>query len=86
MMIDTASDPITMYGVHLLRALALVPIITGSNGKMHGARTVSTPEKKERARNDRVSVSMLQLCHHLLERVGEPGQLLDLIAVSIHDH
>jgi len=48
----------TIYGVALLRPLALLPMMTGKRGRMHGASTVSTPEKNERARNDSVSVSM----------------------------
>ncbi len=41
--IDTAKDATTIYGVALLRPEAEEPITTGSNGKMHGAKTVRTP-------------------------------------------
>jgi len=55
--IDAASDAMTMYGVALLRPLALLPIITGKRGRIHGASTVSTPAPKDKARNDNVRVS-----------------------------
>jgi hypothetical protein len=45
--IESASDPITINGVALLRAPTLLPTTTGNRGKMHGASTVSTPAINE---------------------------------------
>ena len=49
--IDAPKLAITMYGVALLRPVAPAPITTGSNGKMHGAETVSIPAKNEITKN-----------------------------------
>lgn len=50
-MMDTPSEATIMYGVALLRPEADEPTTTGSNGKMHGAKTVSTPAMNEISRN-----------------------------------
>ena len=49
--IDTPSEATTIYGVALLRPEADDPITTGSNGRMQGAKTVSTPAKNAIAKN-----------------------------------
>ena len=48
MRIENPKAPITMYGVHLLRAPAPLPMMIGKSGRMHGAKTVRTPAKNER--------------------------------------
>jgi hypothetical protein len=45
--IDSANEPITMKGVLLLLAPTLLPITTGSNGSMQGAKTVRIPARNE---------------------------------------
>lgn len=41
--IDAPSEATTIYGVALLRPDADDPITTGNSGRIHGAKTVSTP-------------------------------------------
>jgi len=48
--IETAKEPMTIKGVSLLRAPALVPSTTGKSGKMHGAKTVKAPATKDSVR------------------------------------
>ena len=50
-MTESAKDPTTTYGVHLLRPAADEPMTTGSNGKMHGAKTVKSPAMNATTRN-----------------------------------
>jgi hypothetical protein len=45
--IDSASEPTTIYGVERRPPCAEVPTTTGKRGSMHGARTVSTPAMNE---------------------------------------
>ena len=66
MRIESDNEPITKYGVIRLRAPAPLLRIMGKSGKMHGANTVSTPARNARKNND-----MLDLCHYLLQGVGE---------------
>ena len=49
--IESARDPTTIYGVHLLLPVVEVPMTTGRSGKIHGARTVRTPAMNEMARS-----------------------------------
>ena len=42
-MIESAKDDTTIYGVALLLPEADDPMTTGNSGRMHGAKTVSTP-------------------------------------------
>ena len=42
--IESASDPTTINGVNRLLLVAEEPSTTGNNGKIHGARTVKTPD------------------------------------------
>ena len=51
MIIDTAKDATTIYGVALLLPDADDPMTTGSNGRIHGASTVRTPAINAIARN-----------------------------------
>jgi len=51
MRIDNASEPITIYGVALLLAPTLLPIMTGSSGSTHGASTVRRPATNEISSN-----------------------------------
>jgi hypothetical protein len=44
---ESPKDPTTTYGVHRLFPAALVPMTTGSTGKMHGASTVRSPATNE---------------------------------------
>jgi len=55
LMIDTDREAITITGVQRLRALALVPITTGSSGNIHGANTVKTPEKKAKTKTCKIN-------------------------------
>jgi hypothetical protein len=48
--IESAKDDTTMYGVALLLPDADDPMTTGNSGRMHGAKTVSTPAIKAIAR------------------------------------
>jgi hypothetical protein len=50
-MIESESEPTTMYGVAFERPVAEEPTTTGRSGRMHGASTVRTPEINEIARN-----------------------------------
>ena len=50
-MIDNPSEATTIYGVALLRPVADEPITTGSKGRIHGAKTVSTPAINAIAKN-----------------------------------
>lgn len=70
--IDSASDPTTMYGVYTLRPCEAVPITTGNNGKMHGANTVRMPAKNETISN--VTDNYLT-CAVNATSVGEPLHL-----------
>ena len=49
--IEAPSEATTIYGVALLRPDAEDPITTGNSGRMHGAKTVSTPAINAIARN-----------------------------------
>jgi hypothetical protein len=44
--IDRQSDPTIRYGGLRFSLFRLPPIIIGNKGKTHGARIVSTPERK----------------------------------------
>ena len=65
-MIDPAKDATTIYGVKRLRPVADAPITTGNNGKMHGANTVSMPDRNDT--RSRVTVQLFYLSDDISQR------------------
>ncbi len=65
-MIEIPRDRITTNTRLLLKVVSVIdlPTITGKSGKMHGARTVSTPAVKEINKKDRSSVIFTSLLYH----------------------
>lgn len=78
-MIESAREPTTIYGVHLLLPVAEVPMTTGRSGKMHGARTVRTPAMNEMARS-----VILFYFQNERRKSGASAPFFDEVALSVN--